>query len=81
VLLGQRQAVRGPSYVSVALIDLQTLARVYEERHGKGHACSAPQVVAGVAGHFGFAYRDENAHEHVLVHYRVLPRQAPSCPP
>ena len=72
VLLAQREAVRGPSSVSVAVLDLEAGRRVFEQRHGRGHACAAPQVLAGDDGHVGFAYRDEHTREHVLVHYRLM---------
>lgn len=72
-LLGLRQRVRGATPVSVAVYDLTTRERVFEERMGFDHVCSEPQVVAGDDGQFAFAYRDDNAREHVLVRYRVQP--------
>jgi hypothetical protein len=72
-LLALRQETRGASSVAVAVLDLQSGQRVFEERFGTGRPCSAPDVVPGDDGHFAFSYRDDGAGEHVLVHYLVRP--------
>lgn len=72
-VFGLRQEVRGPTPVGVAVHDLATRERVFNERLCAGYTCADPQVVAGHDGHFALAYRDQKAQEHVLIHYRVMP--------
>jgi hypothetical protein len=73
LLLARQRSTRGPASVSLAVFDLDARQTVFEAEHGKGHHCSDPQVIAGPAG-VGFAYRDANTAEHVLVHYRMEDR-------
>jgi len=72
-LLGLRQEVRGPASVAVAVLDLTSGQRVFEERFGSGRTCSDTHVVAGRDGHFAFSYSDASARELVLMHFQVRP--------
>ena len=73
LFLARQRSFRGPGFVSLEVFDLEAGRPVFEARHGEGHSCSDPQVVAGPAGHIGFAYRDASTGHHVLVHYRMEP--------
>jgi hypothetical protein len=71
-IFGLSQEARPSTWVGVAVYDLATRDRLFFERLGSGHLCSAPQVLTGADGHFALAYRDENTRHHVLKHYRLI---------
>jgi hypothetical protein len=77
VALAQRREFRGPTPVSLAVLDLETRRLVFRAEHGKGSVCDDPTLAVGRDGHVGFAYRDQTARQHVLVHYRMLPDRPP----
>jgi hypothetical protein len=70
-VLGRRRSTRGPSSVSVAVLDLASGRLVFEETHGDGHACFDAQVVVGTGGLFTFTYRDDTLARRVVVEYRL----------
>ena len=73
VLLAERFAFRGPGGVTLAVLDLDRRAIVYQDRFSEDHFCADPQVVLGPRNDFGFAYLDATAARRVLVHYRLAP--------
>ena len=72
-VLGRRRSTRGPSSVSVALLDLTSGRLVFEQAHGDGHACFDPQVAVGPGAAFALAYRDDTLARRVVVQYRLDP--------
>ena len=76
-VLAQRRAFRGPSSVSVAVLNPVARRLVFRADHGKACVCADPVVVVGRDGHVGFSYRDDSARRHVLVHYRIVPPGRP----
>ncbi len=70
LLLAQRLETRGPGPASLAVVDLASGERVFSARHGEGHVCAEPRLVAGSGRDFGFAYRDDTERRWVVVHYR-----------
>ncbi|HEX9667937.1 MAG TPA: hypothetical protein VGC93_00515, partial [Thermoanaerobaculia bacterium] len=71
LLLAQRLETRGPGAASLAVVDLESGERVFVARHGEGHVCADPRLVAGAGRDFGFAYRDGTERRWVVVHYRL----------
>lgn len=71
LFLARRSTVRDSSPVSFAVFDLESRRYVFQERHGEGHACSEPRVVAGPAGQVAFSYRDHSDRQNVVVTYHV----------
>ena len=70
-VLGRRRSTRGPSSVSVAVLDLASGRLVFEETLGDGHACFDPRVTVGPGGLFTLTYRDDTLARRVVVQYRL----------
>ena len=72
LFLAQEESNRGPTEVSLLVLDLRNKKTVFEERFcTKGNTvCRDPQVITGADGHIGFAY--DMAGQYVLVHYRLF---------
>ena len=71
--LAQRLSWRGPTDVSVTILDLSTKRLVFHERfcHGTQDTCADPHVVVGPSGAIGFSYSNMNRREHSLVLYEM----------
>jgi hypothetical protein len=69
--LAQRLSWRGPTDVSVTILDLSTKRLLFHERfcHGTQDTCADPHVVVEPSGAIGFSYSNMNRREHYLVLY------------
>jgi len=73
--LAQRVAWRGPTDVSLAILDLASERLLFLERFcdDSGDTCAEPHVVVGPGGAIGFSYADLNRREHHLLRYAIGP--------
>jgi len=71
--LAQRLSWRGPTDVSLAILDLSTNRLVFHERFCKSSndICSDPRVIVGVNGALAFSYANMNRREHLLIMYEL----------
>lgn len=73
LMLAQRLSFRGPTDVSLALLDLSTRRIVWHDRFCQrgNEICADPQVVVSPKGAIGFSYGNLNRREHQLVFYEL----------
>lgn len=71
--LAQRLSYRGPTEVSLTILDLSNNRLVFHERfcHRTNDTCADPHVVAGPKGAIGFSFADMNRREHQLLLYVI----------
>lgn len=72
--LAQHSSARGPTNVSLAILDLSTNRLISHERfcHASNDTCAAPHVVIGPKGAIGFSYANLNRGEHQLLRYELV---------
>jgi len=73
LILAQRLSWRGPTDVSLALLNLSTNRLVFHERYCQrtNDICTDPQVTVGAKGTLAFSYANMNRREHQLILYEL----------
>jgi len=69
--LAKRLEIRGPGWVAFEVFDPARRTTLFEEKFGRGKACSNVHVVAGPDGNVAFSFHDGESF--VLIHYRIAP--------
>ena len=72
--LAQQLSARGPTNVSLLILDLSTYRPVFFERfcQPSNDTCTDPHVVVGPKGAIGFSYASQNRREHQLIRYELV---------
>lgn len=71
--LAQQLSARGPTHVSLLILDLSSNRPVFFERfcQASNETCADPHVVVGPKGAIGFSYANHNRREHQLIQYEL----------